>query len=89
VTRSVNGSTTNNLSYDANGNVASLNGMGLGHDSQGQLVTARGNEWLSCDYRRLRVGESVRWDGDEWEDISTMYDARGNLIERHDTRCRA
>ena len=38
-TQIINGSTTNNLSYDDNGNVSSFNGVTLEHDSQPAYCT--------------------------------------------------
>jgi RHS repeat-associated protein len=79
-------SPSQSLSYDVNGNLTNWAGTTYTHDSQGQLVYVGNYVALSYDYRRLRVGESVLLDEyeDIWENISTMYDARGNLVERYD-----
>jgi RHS repeat-associated protein len=84
-TQVING-TTNTLAYDVNGNLTNWNWVTYSHDSQSQLQYVGNYVAMSYDYRRLRVGESVLLDEyeDIWENISTMYDARGNLIERYD-----
>ena len=71
------------LSYDANGNLTNWNGKTFLHDSQGQMTSCSASSYAAklCDYRRLRW-----FDGSPpYSGVAYTYDARGSLLDRHDT----
>jgi RHS repeat-associated protein len=76
-------SPSQNLIYDANGNLTNWNGTTFLHDSQGQLVNCSASSYApkTYDYCRLRVFEgSSPYNGQLY-----TYDAGGNLLERYHT----
>jgi RHS repeat-associated protein len=83
-TEIVSGTTTNVLSYDANGNLSGQLDWYYSHDSQGQLSYMEKSGIglnLEYDYRRLRIYD---WDYDQNSHGVYTYDAQGNLLRKEE-----